>query len=84
MLNEAPASDRAAAQGGITLFTSVGQLTSSALVGAVAASMGGGVKGYGSAYLVIGIVAMILALLTLGLKSRKEELATQQHSEQKL
>jgi len=81
MLNEAPAADRTAAQGGIALFTSIGQLTSSALVGAVAASLGGGVKGYGSAYFVIGIVAVVLALLTLGLKSRQEELATLQRAE---
>jgi EmrB/QacA subfamily drug resistance transporter len=78
MLNEAPASDRTAAQGAITLFTSIGQLTSSALVGAVAASQGGGVKGYGSAYLVIGAIAVVLVLLTLGLKTRKQELATAQ------
>jgi MFS family permease len=76
MLNEAPASDRTAAQGAITLFTSIGQLTSSALVGAVAASQGGGVKGYGSAYLVIGVIAVILVLLTLGLKNRHQEQAT--------
>jgi EmrB/QacA subfamily drug resistance transporter len=78
MLNEAPASDRTAAQGAITLFTSIGQLTSSALVGAVAASQGGGVRGYGSAYLVIGGIAVVLVLLTIGLKDRKEELATLQ------
>ena len=76
MLNEAPASDRTAAQGAITLFTSIGQLTSSALVGAVAASQGGGVKGYGSAYLVIGVIAVVLVLLTLGLKNRNQELIT--------
>lgn len=81
MLNEAPASDRTAAQGAIALFTSIGQLTSSALVGAVAASQGGGVKGYGSAYLVIGVIAVVLALLTLGLKNRKDEMATVQRSE---
>jgi EmrB/QacA subfamily drug resistance transporter len=78
MLNEAPASDRTAAQGAITLFTSIGQLTSSALVGAVAASQGGGVKGYGSAYLAIGGIAVLLVLLTLGLKSRQQEQATLQ------
>lgn len=78
MLNEAPASDRTAAQGAITLFTSIGQLTSSALVGAVAASQGGGVKGYGSAYLTIGGIAVLLVLLTLGLKSRQQEQATLQ------
>ena len=75
MLNEASAADRTSAQGLITLFTSVGQLTSSALIGAVAASMGGGVKGYGTAYLVIGIIAGIMVLLTLGLKTRQQELS---------
>jgi EmrB/QacA subfamily drug resistance transporter len=81
MLNEAPASDRTAAQGAIALFTSIGQLLSSALVGAVADSRGGGVQGYGSAYLVIGAIAVVLILLTFGLKSRKQELATVQRSE---
>jgi len=75
MLNEASAAERTSAQGLITLFTSVGQLTSSALVGAVAASMGGGVKGYGTAYMVVGIVAGIMVLLTLGLKNRQQELS---------
>ena len=75
MLNEASAADRTSAQGLITLFTSVGQLTSSALIGAVAASMGGGVKGYGTAYMVIGIIAGIMVLLTLGLKTRQQELS---------
>jgi hypothetical protein len=42
----------------------------------VAASMGGGVKGYGTAYLVIGIVAGIMVVLTLGLKNRQQEQIT--------
>jgi EmrB/QacA subfamily drug resistance transporter len=75
MLNEASAADRTSAQGLITLFTSVGQLTSSALIGAVAASLGGGVKGYGTAYMVIGIIAGIMVILTLGLKNRQQELS---------
>jgi MFS family permease len=82
MLNEAPASERAAAQGAIALFTGVGQLMSGALVGAVAASQGGGVAGYGTAYLVIGGVALLLAVLALGLKGRAEELATLKRNEQ--
>ena len=81
MLNEAPASDRTAAQGAIALFTSIGQLLSSALVGAVADSQGGGVKGYGSAYLVIGVIAVVLLVLTFWLKDRKHELATVEMSE---
>jgi EmrB/QacA subfamily drug resistance transporter len=77
MLNEASAADRTSAQGLIALFTSIGQLMSSALVGAVAASMGGGVKGYGSAYMVIGVVAALMVVLTLGLKNQQQERATQ-------
>ena len=76
MLNEASAADRTSAQGVITLFTSIGQLTSSALIGAVVASMGGGVKGYSAAYMVIGIIAGIMVFLTLGLKNRQQELST--------
>ncbi|RME46896.1 MAG: MFS transporter [Chloroflexi bacterium] len=82
MLNEAPAADRAAAQGAITLFASVGQLMSGALVGAVAASHGGGVAGYGTAYLLVGAVALVLTLLAQGLKGRAEELATLLQNEQ--
>lgn len=81
MLNEASAADRTSAQGLITLFTSVGQLTSSALIGAVAASLGGGVKGYGTAYMVIGIIAGIMVILTLGLKNRQQELNTIKNAE---
>ncbi|MCK6630659.1 MAG: MFS transporter [Anaerolineae bacterium] len=76
MLNEAPTEERAAAQAVITMFTGVGQLTSAALVGAVAASFGGGVIGYSSAYGVIGLVAIVMIGLALGLKSRTAELAT--------
>lgn len=80
MLNEAPESERAAAQGAIAIFTSIGQLISSALVGAIAASAGGGVGGYGAAYLAIGILAAVLAMLTLGLKSRWQEMQPIDHS----
>ena len=82
MLNEASVANRTSAQGMISLSTSVGQLTSSALVGAVAASLGGGVKGYGTAYMVIGILAGIMVLLTLGLKNRQQELSMVAKNEQ--
>ncbi len=81
MLNEAPTSDRAAAQGALTIFISVGQLLSGALVGAVAASRGGGVTGYQAAYLLVGIVALLLTLLSSGLKGHAEELAAAKHGE---
>ena len=73
MLNEASASERTAGQGAIALFTSVGQLISSALVGAIAASFGGGVGGYGTAYLVVGVIGVIMVVLSFGLKSRAQE-----------
>ena len=78
VLNEAPAEDRGAAQGVLTVFTGVGQLISGALVGAVAASGGGGAGGYSTAYRVIAIVAAALIVLALGLKGRAAELATVQ------
>lgn len=81
MINEAPVQDRGAAQAVITVFTSIGQLVSAALVGAVAESAGGGVSGYGHAYLVIGVVAVVLIALSLGLKNHADEMATVEEHE---
>uniref|UniRef100_A0A7C1FHR5 MFS transporter n=1 Tax=Caldilinea aerophila TaxID=133453 RepID=A0A7C1FHR5_9CHLR len=74
MLNEVAVTERAAAQAAATLFTSVGQLVGAALVGAVIASMGGGLSGYSAAYLTIGVVALVLTMLAVGLKPRSAEL----------
>jgi EmrB/QacA subfamily drug resistance transporter len=82
MLNEAPRPQRAASQAALALSTRVGQLAGGALVGAVAASMGGGVAGYQQAFTIIGAVSLAFAVLTLALKSRSEELATVQRNEQ--
>lgn len=76
MLNEAPQSERASAQGILTLHTSIGQLVGGALVGAVTASLGGGVPGLGAAFLVVALVMFLLTLVTVGLKSHGEEIAT--------
>jgi MFS family permease len=81
VLNEAPATARAASQGVLSLFTSSGQLIGGALVGAVAASLGGGVTGYQSAYLAVGVVALMLILLALNLKSRTAEVETVRRNE---
>jgi MFS family permease len=82
MLNEAPRSQRAASQAALALSTRVGQLTGGALVGAVAASMGGGVPGYQNAFAIIGVVSLAFAVLALALKGRSEEMATVQRNEQ--
>ncbi|HEX2863814.1 MAG TPA: MFS transporter, partial [Deinococcales bacterium] len=73
LLNEAAPEDRTAAQGLLTIFTSVGQLLSGALVGAVAQSRGGGHAGYSAAFTVIGAVAFLAALAATGLKGHAEE-----------
>lgn len=78
MLNEVPSQDRGAAQGMLTIFTGVGQLMSGAMIGAVVASSGGGSSGYRAAYLVVSAVALVMALLALGLKSRAAEMAAAQ------
>ncbi len=76
MLNEAPSEDRAAAQSVITVFMGIGQLLSSALVGAVAASAGGGTVGYKLAFFVVAIVSLLLIFLGLGLKGQEQERRT--------
>lgn len=76
MLNESAQAERAAAQGILTLFTSTGQLVGGAFVGAVAASFGGGLGGYSTAFLTVGGVMLCLTALTLGLKNRADELET--------
>jgi len=76
MLNEAPPAERAAAQGLMTLNISIGQLVSSALLGALVASRGGGVPGYRSAFLFVAAIGMVLMVMATGLKNRAEEQAT--------
>lgn len=75
MLNEASAADRASAQSLLTVFTNIGQLMGGVLVGALAASLGGGVSGYGGAFALVGGFVALLALLALGLKGQAAERA---------
>jgi EmrB/QacA subfamily drug resistance transporter len=75
MLNEASVQDRSVAQGVVTLSTSVGQLLAGAVVGGIAASRGGGMAGYSSAYLFIGLVALVLMAVSFLLKPRSAEQA---------
>lgn len=78
LLNEAPAEERGAAQGVLTVFISIGQLIGAVLLGAVAAARGGDVAGYAAAFLIVGVLMALLFIASFGLKSRAEELATQQ------
>ncbi|HZK66289.1 MAG TPA: MFS transporter, partial [Chloroflexota bacterium] len=74
VLNEAGSHDRAAAQAVLTVATSVGQLLSGALIGAVAASKGGGAQGYAGSYLAIGLLSLAIAAGGMMLKSRAREM----------
>lgn len=78
LLNEAPAEERGAAQGVLTVFISIGQLIGAVLLGAVTAARGGDVAGYAAAFLIVGVLMALLFIASFGLKSRAEELATQQ------
>jgi EmrB/QacA subfamily drug resistance transporter len=74
-LNETTASERSAAQGLVTTFTSIGQLLGSAAVGAAAASAAGGAAGYERAFAMIGVLGAGLFVAALFLKSRDAEAA---------
>ena len=76
VLNEASAADRGTAQGLLTVFLAVGQLSGAAVIGGVAASRGGGTQGYQLALLILGILTAVLAVAAFGLKSRTVERAT--------
>lgn len=81
MLNEAPVVDRSSAQGVITLFASIGQLLAASVIGAVAASGGGGAGGFSQAYLATGGISVVLVLVALALKNRAAERATVKKNE---
>jgi MFS family permease len=76
VLNEALPGDRGTAQGLLTVFLAVGQLSGAAVIGGVAASRGGGTPGYQLALLILGVLTAILVLAGFGLKGRAVERAT--------
>lgn len=75
VLNEARSADRGSAQGLLTVFLAIGQLSGAAVIGGVAASQGGGTRGYQLALLILGGLTAVLALAGFGLKSRASERA---------
>ena len=76
MLIESPTKERASGQALINIITSFGQLMGGALIGAVIGSYAGAVNGYQLAYISIGLVAILMTILALGLKSKKQQLKT--------
>ncbi|GAB4110043.1 MAG: MFS transporter [Roseiflexaceae bacterium] len=77
ILNEVTAAERAAAQGLLSIFISIGQLVGAALIGALV-MLRSGIAGYGLAFLVSGLLMVGLALAATRLKGRQAELASMQ------
>ncbi len=80
MLSEAPPQERASAQALISVMTKVGQMIIGAIIGAVAASLGGGVTGYRASFRVLAGMALLLVILSTMLKHREAERATWQEA----
>ncbi len=76
MLNEVSARERASTQGVLIIFVSLGQLTGAALIGTLASSGGGSISGFGLAFLIMGILSVLLVFLSIFLKNRKLEIET--------
>lgn len=74
MLNEVRPSDRAMGQGLITLFISVGQMTGASLIGVIVASGQVRLAGYMTSFTMIVAIALAILLLSIRLKSRREEI----------
>jgi MFS family permease len=74
MLVESPPKERASGQALINIITSAGQLLGGALIGAVIGSYAGAVIGYEYAFVIMGVVAIIMTILAIGLKSKEEQL----------
>jgi EmrB/QacA subfamily drug resistance transporter len=68
--HETTDNDRASGQGILSVFISIGQLLSAALVGALIASLGGDVAGYTGAFGALAIVSVIMVVATISLKAK--------------
>jgi EmrB/QacA subfamily drug resistance transporter len=68
MNHETSDDDRASGQSVLSIFTSVGQMTSAALVGALIASLGGELLGYKNAFIGLGIIAVLTMFVAMAIK----------------
>lgn len=73
MLSESPPKERASGQALININASAGQLVGGAFIGTVIASQSG-IYGFQSAYLLMAGVGIVILILAIGLKSRKDQL----------
>ena len=76
MLLEANPQERAMAQGLLTIFVALGQLAGASAIGAIASGQGA-LSGFGPAFIIMAILAMIMTISSLFLKSRQKEISEQ-------
>jgi len=74
MLVETPAKERASGQALINIITSVGQLMGGAIIGAFVGSYAGNIFGYQLSYFIMGVTAILMTLLAIGLKTKKKQI----------
>ncbi len=64
------------AQGLLTIFVALGQLAGASAIGAIASGQGA-LSGFGPAFIIMAILAMIMTISSLFLKSRQKEISEQ-------
>ena len=67
-IDEAPPALRGTAQGLINIFNAVGTLLAVTCISAIADFQGGGLTGFGYAYLAVGLSMLVMLVVALGLK----------------
>lgn len=71
LLGEIAAAERGAAQGILTIFTSIGMMLSGVLIGAIAASAGGGAAGYRESFSIIAAITLAVAVFAFGIQNKR-------------
>jgi MFS family permease len=72
-IDEAPPALRGTAQGLINIFNAVGTLLAVTCISAIADFEGGGLTGFGHAYLAVGLSMLVMLLMAFGLKRKSTE-----------
>ncbi|NBW24373.1 MAG: MFS transporter [Betaproteobacteria bacterium] len=72
-IDEAPPALRGAAQGLINIFNAVGTLLAVTCISAIADFEGGGLTGFGHAYLAMGLSMLVMLVLAFGLSRKFSE-----------
>ena len=67
-IDEAPPALRGTAQGLINIFNAVGTLLAVTCISAIADFQGGGLTGFGNAYLAVGFSMLVMLVVSFGLK----------------